>query len=76
MSAPEPDVAPVGEEIHLPGPSMLPIVLAVGITLALVGVTVSIVLTILGLLITLPALGLWIRSARAEYDELPPSHHH
>jgi hypothetical protein len=76
MSAPEPEVAPVGEEIHLPGPSLLPIVLAVGITLALVGVTVSIVLTILGLLITLPALGLWIRSARAEYDELPPSHHH
>jgi hypothetical protein len=39
MSPLEPDVPPVGEEIHLPGPSILPLLTAVGITLALVGFT-------------------------------------
>jgi hypothetical protein len=67
---------PVGEEIHLPGPSILPLLLAAGITLALVGVTVSIILVVLGLAITIPAIVLWIRTTRADIAELPPSHHH
>lgn len=66
----------VGEEIHLPGPSLLPLILAVGITLALVGVTVSIILVVIGLAITIPTLVMWIRSSIAEIAELPPSHHH
>jgi hypothetical protein len=44
------------------------------LTLALVGVTVSIIFTIVGLLITIPVLVLWIRSARDETAELPPGH--
>jgi hypothetical protein len=67
---------PVGEEIHLPGPSILPIVLAAGITLALIGVTISIVLVIIGLAITIPTIVIWIRTTRADIAELPPSHHH
>lgn len=67
---------PVGEEIHLPGPSLLPLVLAIGITLALVGVTVSIILVVLGLALAIPALVLWIRSTRSDIAELPPSHGH
>ncbi|MGD0982102.1 MAG: hypothetical protein ABR946_11585 [Solirubrobacteraceae bacterium] len=67
---------PVGEEIHLPGPSILPLLLAVGITCALVGVTVSIILVVLGLAITIPAIVLWIRTTLADIAELPPSHHH
>ena len=41
MSALEPDTPPAGEHIHLPGPSLQPILLAFGITLALVGVTLG-----------------------------------
>ncbi|HWH09554.1 MAG TPA: hypothetical protein VG165_00355 [Solirubrobacteraceae bacterium] len=73
MPAPESDVPPVGEEIHLPEPSILPMLLAVGITLALVGVTISPILIVAGLLVTIPVLYKWIRSAVAEYRHLPPS---
>jgi len=68
------DTAPTGEQLHMPRSSWLPVLLAVGLTLALVGVTVSIVFTIIGLLITIPVLVRWIRSAREEMSELPPGH--
>ena len=70
----ETDVPPVGEQIHVPGSSKLPVLLAVGITLALVGVTLSIVLTVIGLVIAVPVLVIWIRSARDETANLPPGH--
>ena len=31
---------PAGEEIHLPGPSLIPILSAAGITLAVIGTTI------------------------------------
>lgn len=74
MSPLEPEVPPTGEEIHLPGPSILPFMLAIGITLALIGVTISLVLTAIGLLITIPVLVRWVRSTRDDIDELPESH--
>jgi len=74
MSQLEDDVPPAGEQLHMPRPSLLPVLLAVGLTLALIGVTVTIIFTIVGLLITIPVLVLWIRSARDETAELPPGH--
>ena len=37
MSELDPEPPPAGEEIHLPGPSVLPALTAVGITLTLIG---------------------------------------
>jgi hypothetical protein len=74
MSQFEDEIPPAGEQLHMPSPSILPVLLAVGLTLALVGVTVSIIFTIVGLVITVPVLILWIRSARHETAELPPGH--
>jgi hypothetical protein len=71
MSPLEPDVPPSGEEIHLPGPTILPVLTAFGVTLLLVGITTFIELTVLGALITLYAVGRWIRETRNEIDELP-----
>jgi hypothetical protein len=71
MSPLEPDVPPVGEEIHLPGPSILPVLTALGITLALVGVTTFIELTIIGVLLTVGCVVRWIKDTRREVDELP-----
>lgn len=71
---PETDVPPAGEQIHVPGPSVLPVLLAVGITLAVIGLTLSIVLTVIGLVIALPVLILWIRSTREDIANLPPGH--
>jgi hypothetical protein len=72
MAPLEPDVPPVGEEIHLPEPSILPMLFAVGITLMLVGVTISLILVVLGALLTVPVTYKWIRSARGEFRHLPP----
>jgi len=67
----DPDVPPAGEEIHLPGPSILPVLTAVGLTLTLVGVTTFIELTVIGAIITLYAVIRWIRETRRDIDELP-----
>jgi hypothetical protein len=71
MSPLEPEVPPAGEEIHLPAPSILPVLTAVGITLALVGVTTFIELTIAGGLLTLFCAARWIKDTRRDMDELP-----
>jgi hypothetical protein len=67
----DPEVPPTGEEIHLPGPSILPMLTAIGITLALVGVTTSKILVIGGSVLVLGCLGRWIADTRREVDELP-----
>jgi hypothetical protein len=71
MSPLEPEVAPAGEEIHLPGPSILPVLSAVGITLALVGVTTFIELTVVGVILTIVCVVRWVKETRHEIDELP-----
>ena len=65
---------PAGEEIHLPGGSLQPLVLTVGITMAIVGVTTSIVLVIAGLIITVVTIALWIRDTRRDVAALPLEH--
>ncbi|HEX5851718.1 MAG TPA: hypothetical protein VFY36_01375 [Solirubrobacteraceae bacterium] len=71
MSALDPEVPPVGEEIHLPNPTILPLLSALGITLLLVGVTTFIELVIAGGLLTLGCAVRWIKDTRREVDELP-----
>ena len=71
MSELDPEIPPVGEEIHLPGPSLLPLLTAVGVTLALVGVTTFIELTVIGVILTVVCVVRWIGDTRREIDELP-----
>ena len=75
MSPLDPEIPPVGEEIHLPGPSLLPMLTAVGVTLALVGVTTFPELTVIGVILTVVCLYRWIRDTRREIDELPLDPH-
>ena len=74
MSPLEPEIPPAGEEIHLPGPSAQPLLLTVGITVALVGVTTSIVLVIAGAILAVCVVVAWIRDTRRGIDELPLEH--
>jgi hypothetical protein len=71
MSPLDPEVPPIGEEIHLPGPSILPVLTAVGITLLLVGITTFIELTVIGVVLTIYCVVRWIKDTRSEIDELP-----
>jgi hypothetical protein len=67
---------PAGEQIHMPEPSLLPIVNAVGVSLAIVGITISTFVTIIGLVIFAISTIIWIVKARREFDELPAEHGH
>jgi hypothetical protein len=67
----DPEIPPVGEEIHLPAPSILPLLLAVGLTLMLVGITFSIVLVILGGVLSIAVIARWIADTRRDINELP-----
>jgi|GEM_PF-846503 len=74
--APESGLPPVGEEIHVPGPSLLPLITAIGITLMVVGITTVKELSILGSLITVVCVYRWVKSNNEEIDELPLEEHH
>jgi hypothetical protein len=67
----DPEVPPVGEEIHLPGPTVLPVLTAVGLTLLLIGLTTFIELSVIGALLTIGCIVRWLKDTRAEVDELP-----
>jgi hypothetical protein len=68
---PQHDAPPVGEEVHLPGPSLLPLLTAAGITIALVGVTTTWLLSIAGGILTVVCIVRWIRDTRRDVAELP-----
>ena len=70
------EAPPVGEQIHMPAPSLLPILNAVGLSVAIIGITISPIMIVVGLLLFLGTAIAWIRDARREFSELPLDHHH
>ncbi len=62
---------PAGNEIHLPGPSLQPLLLTVGITMTLVGITTFPVFVVLGGILTLWVLVKWSLDTRREIAHLP-----
>jgi hypothetical protein len=66
----------VGEEIHLPGPSLIPFLSAIGITLIVIGTTLGLGITIVGAIIFVLTTIRWIRDTRRDIGELPESHGH
>ena len=74
MSPLDPEVPPPGEEIHLPGGSIQPLLLTVGLTVALVGVTTNIFLVIAGAILAVAVVIAWIRDTRRDIAELPLEH--
>ena len=76
MSPLEPEIPPTGEEIHLPGPSIQPFLLTLGITAFIVGLTWKTWLLILGAVVAVVVIAVWIRDARRELAALPAEHGH
>jgi Flp pilus assembly protein TadB len=72
----EQDAPPVGEEIHLPGPTLIPLASAVGITLIVIGTTISIFFMIIGAVIFILTTVRWIRETRRDVAALPDEHPH
>ena len=74
MSPVDPEVPPSGEEIHLPGGSIQPVLLATAIAVGIVGITTNIALVIAGAVATVWIIIVWIRDTRRDIDELPLDH--
>jgi uncharacterized SAM-binding protein YcdF (DUF218 family) len=70
----DPTLAPPSEAIHLPEPSYMPATLALGMTIALVGILTGIIVVAIGVIIVLAVLVRWIRSARDQMADLPLEH--
>ncbi|HEX8157952.1 MAG TPA: hypothetical protein VF526_11255 [Solirubrobacteraceae bacterium] len=72
MSPLNPDVPPTGEEIHLPGPSLQPVLLAFSLTLTLLGVTLGLPFIIAGAVMSIWIIVRWIADTRRDIGALPP----
>jgi hypothetical protein len=66
---------PAGEDIHLPGPTILPLVAAIAITLIVVGTTIWWVYSAVGGVILVFVVVRWIRDTRRDIAQLPEEHH-
>ncbi|MHB8656734.1 MAG: hypothetical protein ACYC91_02075 [Solirubrobacteraceae bacterium] len=66
---------PAGEEIHLPGPSLLPFLSAIGITLIVIGTTINLLMSIGGAIIFIYTSVRWILDTRRDVAALPEEHH-
>ena len=69
-------VPPVGEEVHMPEPSALPLINAAALALAIVSLTISWWLVGFGAIIFLATAIRWIRDVRRDIDALPLEHSH
>jgi hypothetical protein len=67
---------PVGEEIHMPAPSILPLINAAGLALAIVSLTLTWYLVAAGLIVFLWTAILWIADVRRDISDLPLDHSH
>jgi hypothetical protein len=78
MSAPDDYRAapPVGEEVHMPAPSVLPLINAASLALSIVSLTLSWWLVGAGLIVFIGTSVRWIRDVRRDISELPLDHSH
>jgi len=67
---------PVGEEIHMPAPSILPLINAVGLALAIVSLTLNWYFVAFGLIVFAVTTIRWIRDVRRDIADLPLDHSH
>jgi hypothetical protein len=71
VSSLERPVPPSGEEIHLPGASVQPVLLAFGLTLTLLGVTLGNFMLFSGLVLSVWVIARWIADTRRDMSHLP-----
>ena len=69
------EAPPPGEDIHLPGPTLLPFLCAIGITLIVIGSTIDWIFSAIGGVIFIFAAVKWITDTRRDIAELPEEPH-
>ena len=71
----DPGTPPTGEEIHMPRPSILPLINAAGLALAIVSLTLTWYLVAVGLIVFVVTAIKWIADVRRDIEDLPLEHH-
>jgi hypothetical protein len=67
---------PVGEEVHMPAPSVLPLINAASLALAIVAITLSWWIVGAAMIVFLGTTIRWVRDVRRDIAELPLEHSH
>ncbi|MBE2320302.1 hypothetical protein DVA67_030325 [Solirubrobacter sp. CPCC 204708] len=67
---------PVGEEIHMPAPSILPLVNSAALAAAIVCITLSWILVAIFVAVFLITTIRWVADVRRDIAELPLDHSH
>ena len=78
MSAPD-DITgapPVGEEVHMPEPSALPLINAAALAGAIVAITISWWVVAGAMVVFLATAIRWVRDVKRDIAELPLDHSH
>jgi hypothetical protein len=78
MSVPEEHtgVPAVGEEIHMPAPSALPLINAAALATAILSITISWWVVGAAMLVFLGTTIRWVRDVRRDIADLPLDHSH
>jgi hypothetical protein len=78
MSAPDEPIAapPVGEEVHMPASSAIPLINAMALAAAIVAITLSWWVVGVAMLVFLGTTVRWVRDVRRDIAELPLEHSH
>jgi hypothetical protein len=78
MSAPDDHLTapPVGEEVHMPASSALPLINAMALAAAIVAITLSWWVVGVAMLIFLGTTIRWVRDVKRDIAELPLDHSH
>lgn len=71
----ESDAPPPGEEIHLPGPTLIPFLSAIAITLIVIGTTMGWIFSIIGAVMLIGLIIRWVQDTRRDIGQLPEEHH-
>jgi len=68
------NLPPVGEEVHMPEPSALPLINAAALALAIISITISWWLVGFAMIIFLATTVRWIRDVKRDIANLPLEH--
>jgi Flp pilus assembly protein TadB len=76
MSEPEHSAAPpAGEQVHMPEPSVLPVINAAALALAIVSITLSWWVVGAAMIVFIATTIRWIADVRRDISNLPLDHH-
>jgi Flp pilus assembly protein TadB len=75
MSEPLDRTPPAGEGIHMPGPSLLPLISAAAVTAIVIGTTIYWIWSAIGAIVLIVCVFRWVADTSRDIESLPEEHH-